>query len=140
MEEKTLAIIKPDAVDRNLIGTIVKRIEDEGFKIMGIQMLTLTKRQAEEFYRIHREQPFYNSLTTYMSSGYIVAILLSRLDAINRWRGVMGATNPKVADKGTIRHEIGLDIEKNSVHGSDSPETAKTEVSFFFNQIQTRIV
>ena len=131
--EQTLAMIKPDATGRNLIGKIVARIEDEGFVIRAMKKLHLSKAEAECFYAVHKERPFYNDLTAFMSSGPIVALLLERENAIAKWREVMGATNPANADEGTIRKLYALDVEKNSVHGSDAPETAAVESAFFFS-------
>lgn len=134
--EKTLAIIKPDAVERNLIGEIIKAIEAEGLTISAIKMLHLTKKQAEGFYYVHKGKPFFDSLTDYMSSGPIVVMVLSGENAIERWRKLMGATDPAKADEGTIRKRFGLNIEKNSVHGSDSPESADYEIKYFFNALE----
>jgi len=132
--ERTLGMIKPDAVSRGLIGKIVGRYEEEGFTILGLRVLRLSKRQAEAFYAVHRERPFYDSLTDMMSSGPIVALALEREDAIAGLRAVMGATNPEEAAEGTIRALYALDIERNSVHGSDAPETAAVELRFFFRE------
>jgi nucleoside-diphosphate kinase len=136
MAEQTLSIIKPDAVERNLIGEILKRIEEAGLKIKALKMLHLTKKQAEGFYEVHKEKPFFDSLTDYMSSGPVVVAVLEGEDAIKRYRELMGATNPKEAKEGTIRKDFALDIEKNSVHGSDSEENAKKEISYFFNRLE----
>lgn len=130
--EKTLAIIKPDAVERNLIGKIIDRMESDGFKISAMRMTHLTRKEAEGFYAVHKERPFFNDLTTFMSSGPVVLMVLERENAIARWREVMGATNPAEAAPGTIRKEFGLNLEKNSSHGSDSPDTAQFEISYFF--------
>ena len=132
--ERTLGMIKPDAVSRGLIGKIVGRYEEEGFTILGMRVLRLSKRQAEAFYAVHSERPFYGSLTDMMSSGPIVALALEREDAITGLRAVMGATNPEEAAEGTIRALYALDIERNSVHGSDAPETAAVELRFFFRE------
>ncbi|MDH3600313.1 MAG: nucleoside-diphosphate kinase [Candidatus Tectomicrobia bacterium] len=134
--ERTLAIIKPDAVQRNLTGKIVARLEDEGFVVLGMKMVYLSKSDAERFYAVHRERPFFNDLTTFMSSGPAVPLVLQRQNAIETLRQVMGATNPAEAAEGTIRKEFALDIEKNSIHGSDSPESAGTEIPFFFGQLE----
>lgn len=131
--ERTLAIIKPDAVSRNLIGKILSIIQANEFKIKAMKMLSLTKREAEGFYYVHKERPFFDGLTTFMSSGPIVVLLLEREEAIDKLRGIMGATNPKKADICTIRREYGLDVEKNSIHGSDSKESADFEISYFFS-------
>lgn len=136
MVEQTLTIIKPDAVQRHLVGKILSHIEEDGFTIVGLKMLTLQKAQAEAFYQVHRERPFFSSLTTFMSSGPVVVALLERENAIERLRELMGATDPKQAAEGTIRRRYGLDVEKNSIHGSDSPETAAAEIAFFFNHLE----
>lgn len=134
--EQTFSIIKPDAVERNLIGKILTIIEANGFVIKGMKMLSLTKKEAEGFYYVHKERPFFNSLTDFMSSGPIVVLLLEREDAISKLREVMGATDPAKADRCTIRKEFGLSLEKNSVHGSDAQETAAFEISYFFNGVE----
>jgi nucleoside-diphosphate kinase len=132
--ERTLSIIKPDAVSRHLIGEIIKRLEQNNLKVTAARMLHLTKKEAEGFYAVHRGKGFFDSLTTYMSSGPILAMVLEGEDAISRNRTVMGATNPAEAVPGTIRKEFGMSIEKNSIHGSDSPETAAFEISYFFKE------
>jgi len=134
--ERTLAIIKPDAVERNLVGEIIKAIESEGLTISAMKMLRLTKEQAEGFYRVHRGKPFFESLTDYMSSGPVVVMVLSGENAIERWRRLMGATDPAKADEGTIRRRFGLNIERNSVHGSDSTASADYEIGYFFNALE----
>jgi nucleoside-diphosphate kinase len=134
--ERTLTIIKPDAVQRNLTGKILARLEDEGFVVLGMKMVYLSKADAERFYAVHRERPFFNDLTTFMSSGPAVPMVLQRQNAIETLRQVMGATNPAEAAEGTIRKEFALDIEKNSIHGSDSPESAATEIPFFFSHLE----
>lgn len=134
--EQTLAIIKPDAVSRNLTGDILKRIEGSGLKIVSLKMVRLTKREAEGFYYIHRERPFFESLTEYISSGPVVVAVLEGEGTIARWRTLMGATDPRQAQEGTIRRDYGLSIEKNSVHGSDSPESASFEIPYFFNELE----
>ncbi len=134
--EKTLAIIKPDAVERNIIGEIIKEIEKEGLTISAMKMIHMTKAQAEGFYYVHRGKPFFDSLNDYMSSGPVVVMVLSGENAIERWRKLMGATDPAKAEEGTIRKRFGINIERNSVHGSDSPESAKYEVSYFFNALE----
>lgn len=133
--EKTLAIIKPDAVERNLIGKIIERIESTGLKVAAIRMLNLTNKQAENFYKVHVERPFFADLTSYMASNTVVAIVLEGNDAIKRWRDLMGATNPADAAPGTIRKDFAVNLEKNSVHGSDSQESADYEIPFFFSNI-----
>ena len=131
--EKTLAIIKPDATARNIVGKIINRIEEEGFTIKALKKVRLTKPDEECFYAIHRGRPFYESLTSFMSSGPVVVLCLEREGAIAKWRDVMGATNPANAAEGTIRKLYAVDVERNSVHGSDAPETAAVETSFFFS-------
>ncbi len=132
MDEKTLAIIKPDAVKKKVIGKIISRIEDEGFEIREMKMLRLTKEAAQGFYAVHKDKPFYDSLTNFMSSGEIVVLLLERENAIAHWRGVMGATDPALAKPGTIRRDLGFSVERNAVHGSDAPATAEFEIGYFF--------
>ncbi len=136
--EQTLTIIKPDAVGRHLAGKIIARLEAEGFELLGMKMVYMSKQDAERFYAVHRERPFFNDLTTFMSSGPCIPIVLQRDNAIEKLRDVMGATNPAEAAEGTIRKEYALDIEKNSIHGSDSPESAAIEVPFFFNGFEFR--
>jgi len=133
--ERTLAIIKPDAVQRNLTGQIIARLETEGFVVLGLKMVSLSKSTAERFYQVHRERPFFDSLTTYMASGPAVPILLQRDNAIEALRELMGATNPTQAAAGTLRQAFGLDVEKNAIHGSDSPASAASEIPFFFSQL-----
>ena len=132
MVEKTLAIIKPDAVKKKVIGRIIQTIEDEGFKISGMKLSSLTKQEAEGFYIVHKEKSFYSSLTDFMSSGEIVALVLERENAISHWRQVMGVTDPAQAKPGTLRHTYGFSVERNAVHGSDSPTTAAWEINYFF--------
>lgn len=132
MVEKTLAIIKPDAIKKKVIGKIIKRIEDEEFIMCEMKMLHLTKEEAQGFYIVHKAKPFYESLTDFMSSGKIIVMILERENAIYHWRTVMGATDPALAKPGTIRHAYGFSIERNAVHGSDSPTTALWEIDFFF--------
>src|SRR5947199_8473242 len=132
MIERTLAIIKPDAVERRLTGTIIARIEAEGFQIRAMKRVHLTKAQAEGFYAVHRERPFFASLTAFMSSGPAVVLVLEAPDAIRKWRTLMGATDPAKAEPGTLRKEFALSIERNATHGSDAPETAAVEISYFF--------
>jgi len=130
--ERTLAIIKPDAMERRVAGEVIKRIEAEGFKIIQMRMLRLSKREAEGFYQVHRGKPFFESLTDFMSSGPCVAMVLEGEGAIERWRKIMGATDYRKAEEGTIRRQYATDIEKNVVHGSDSKESAAFEISYFF--------
>jgi nucleoside-diphosphate kinase len=134
--EKTLAIIKPDAVERNLIGKILERIESNGFRIVAMKRTQLTLPVAEGFYAVHKERPFFKDLTNYMCTGPVVLLALARDNAIPEWRKLMGATNPKDADAGTIRKDFAIDIEKNSVHGSDSTENAAIEISYFFTETE----
>lgn len=136
--EQTLTIIKPDAVGRHLAGKIIARLETEGFELMGMRMVYMSKQDAERFYHVHRERPFFHDLTNFMSSGPCIPIVMQRDNAIDKLREVMGATNPADAAEGTIRKEYALDIEKNSIHGSDSPESAATEIPFFFNGFEFR--
>ncbi len=137
MLEKTLAIIKPDAVKKNVIGEIIQRIEKEGFKIAEMKMLLLSKEKAEGFYIIHKDKPFYNPLTDFMSSGKIIVMVLEREDAISFWRKVMGATDPAMAKPGTLRRKFGFSIERNATHGSDAPSTAEWEINYFFKVNQS---
>ena len=133
MKEKTLAIIKPDAVEKQVIGDIIQRYEKAGLYPLAIRMLKLSKATAEGFYAVHRERPFFNDLTTYMSSGPVVVLVLEGDAAIKRHRDLMGATDPKKAEAGTIRAAHGASIEANAVHGSDSSETALFEIGYFFS-------
>jgi len=130
--ERTLAIIKPDAVGAGHTGPIIERIEAAGFQIRAMRMVRLTRPQAEGFYAVHRERPFFGQLAHFMSSGPAVVLALDAPDAIGRWRTVMGVTNPANADAGTIRKDFGTSIERNATHGSDAPETAAFEIGFFF--------
>jgi nucleoside-diphosphate kinase len=130
--ERTLAIIKPDAVSRRLVGRILQRIEEGGFEIRAARMVRLTLAGAEGFYAVHRGRPFFESLTAFMSSGPVFVLALQAPDAIRRWRDLMGATDPAKADPGTIRREFGSSIERNATHGSDAPETAAFELGYFF--------
>ena len=132
MTERTLAIIKPDAVERRLAGRILHRIEDEGFQIRTMRRLHLSKRQAEGFYAVHRERSFFSSLTEFMASGPAIVAVLEAPDAIRKWRTLMGATDPAKADAGTLRKEFAQSIERNATHGSDAPETAAFEIGYFF--------
>lgn len=134
--ERTLAIVKPDAVQRGLAGEILKRIEAQGLAISAIKKLHLTRAQAERFYEVHKDRAFYQTLCDYMTSGPVVIAVLSGEQAITRWRTVMGATDPAKAAAGTIRKDLGVDVEKNAVHGSDAPETAAREIAFFFSAIE----
>lgn len=136
MVQRTLSIIKPDGVSRNLIGEVIKRIESEGLKIIAMKMVKMSKAQAKEFYKVHEGKPFYESLTDFMSSGPCVVMVLEGEDAIDKYRKLMGATDYRKAEEGTIRREFATDIEKNVVHGSDSLESAQFEISYFFNQLE----
>src|SRR6266550_5141465 len=132
MFQRTLAIIKPDAVERRLAGRILQRIEDSGFSVRAMRRIHLTRTQAEGFYDVHRARPFFASLTEFMSSGPCVVVVLEAEDAIRKWRALMGATDPAKADAGTLRKEFAESIERNATHGSDAPETAAYEISYFF--------
>lgn len=134
--EKTLSIIKPDGVAQGLIGEVIKRLENNGFKIICMKMLKMTKDQAEGFYAVHKERPFFESLTYFMTSGSIVVMVLEGENAIAKYREIMGATNYREAAEGTIRRDFATDIEKNIVHGSDSPKTAAFEIGFFFSSFE----
>jgi len=134
--ERTLSIIKPDGVAKNVIGEVVKRFETNGIKIVAMKMIQLSKHQAQGFYAVHKERPFFNSLTDFMTSGPIVVMVLEGEDVIAKNRELMGATNFKEAKEGTIRREYATDIEKNVVHGSDAPETAAFEIKYFFNDLE----
>jgi nucleoside-diphosphate kinase len=131
--QQTFAIIKPDAVAGGHTGQILSMIEHAGFRIRGIKMIRLSKQQAEGFYEVHKDRPFFGGLVSFMTDGPVVAMVLEREDAIKRWREVMGATNPEKADEGTIRKKFAKNIERNAVHGSDAPETAAIEIPFFFS-------
>ncbi len=134
--EQTLSIIKPDATKRNLTGKINSKLEDSGLKIIAQKRILLSKTQAEDFYIVHQERPFYNDLVKFMISGPVVVQVLEGENAVSKNREVMGATNPDEAEDGTIRKEFAVSLEANSVHGSDSLENAKIEISFFFSQIE----
>jgi len=136
VKERTLSIIKPDGVSRNLIGEIIRRLEETGIEIVAMKMITMTKEEAKGFYKVHEGKPFYESVTDFMSSGPCVAMVLEGKDVISRYRKLMGATNYEEAEDGTIRREFATDIEKNVVHGSDSEETAKFEINYFFNALE----
>ncbi|MCP4667542.1 MAG: nucleoside-diphosphate kinase [Deltaproteobacteria bacterium] len=136
MQERTLAIIKPDGVSRNLIGAVLSRLEGEGLKIVALKMIKMSKDQAKGFYKVHENKPFYESVTDFMSSGPCIVMVLIGSGAIMRYRKLMGATNYKEAEEGTIRREFATDIEKNVVHGSDSKENAEFEISYFFSSLE----
>jgi nucleoside-diphosphate kinase len=134
--ERTLAIVKPDAVGRHLTGEILKRIEAAGLTLRALKLKHLARSEAERFYEVHKARPFYGSLCEYMSSGPVVIAVLAGDGAIARWRELMGATDPAKAGAGTIRKDLGQDVEKNAVHGSDAPETATNEIAFFFSGLE----
>ncbi len=136
MSERTFGIIKPDAVQKGFTGEILSLIEKNGFGIVGLKKIRLTKSKAEGFYFVHRERPFFNSLTDFMSEGPIVVMVLEKENAIADWRKLMGATNPAEAEAGTIRKTFAENIERNAVHGSDSPESAAIEIPYFFSQLE----
>jgi nucleoside-diphosphate kinase len=136
--ERTFAIIKPDAVAARYTGRILQRIEEAGFTIRAMRLTHLTQHEAEGFYAVHRERPFFPSLTTFMSSGPCVVMALEAPDAIKKWRTLMGATDPAKADAGTLRKEFGKSIETNATHGSDAPETAAFELGYFFRGMELR--
>ena len=134
--EQTLSIIKPDGVSRGLIGEVIKRFEQDGIRIAAMKMLKMNKAQAQGFYAVHQDKPFFDSLTDFMSSGPIVVMVLEGGNVIEKNRTLMGATNYKEAAEGTIRRDFATDIEKNIVHGSDSPQTAEFEIGYFFNRFE----
>ena len=134
--ERTLNLIKPDGVNQNLVGEVLGRFEQAGLKIRALKMVWLDKSRAEGFYQVHRDKPFFPDLVKFMTSGPIVAVVLEGENAIERVRTIMGATNPAEAAEGTIRREFAESVERNIVHGSDSPESAEYEISFFFNQLE----
>ena len=134
--ERTLSIVKPDAVAKGKIGEIIRRYEAQGLRVVAAKMLWLSKREAEGFYAVHRDRPFFDSLTDFMSSGPCLVMVLEGEDAIRRTRELMGATNPAEAAPGTIRRDFAESIERNAVHGSDGPETARFEVGYFFSDME----
>jgi nucleoside-diphosphate kinase len=134
--ERTLSIVKPDGVEKRLIGEVIKRFEDNGLKVIGLKMVAISKREAEGFYAVHRGKSFFESLTTFMSSGPAVVMVLEGDNAIERVRDLMGATDPQEAAKGTIRRQFGSNIERNVVHGSDGPDTAGFEIGYFFHALE----
>ena len=134
--ERTFAIIKPDAVKAGVIGRILSRIEQEGFRVAAMRLQHLSKREAEGFYAVHSEKPFFGGLTDFMSSGPCVLLCLEAPDAIRKWRTLMGATNPANAEPGTLRKEFGASIDNNATHGSDAPETAAFELGYFFRGLE----
>ena len=133
--KRTLSIIKPDGVEKKRIGEVIRRFEKEGIRIAAMRMFRLTRREAEGFYAVHRERPFFGSLTEFISSGPVVVMVLEGDDVISRNRALMGATDPKKAEKGTIRADFADSVERNIVHGSDAPETAETEIRYFFGDL-----
>lgn len=136
MKERTLSIIKPDGVSRNLVGEVIRRIEGQDLKPIAMRMILLSKEQAKGFYAVHEGKSFFESVTDFMSSGPCVVMVLEGEDAIRKYRKLMGATNFKEAEEGTIRREFAVDIEKNIVHGSDSGATADFEIGYFFNKLE----
>lgn len=134
--EKTLSIIKPDGTSRGIIGEVIKRLEENDINIIAAKMIHMTKEQAQGFYAVHKERPFFDSLTDFMCSGPVVVMVLTGDNVIARYRELMGATNYKEAAEGTIRKDFATDIEKNIVHGSDAPETAAFEINYFFNSFE----
>src|SRR5436190_4303167 len=136
MSNLTFAIIKPDAVRAGHTGSIIQRILDNGFKIRGLRLIHITRQQAEGFYAVHRERPFFAGLTEFMSSAPCVVMVLEKEDAVKAWRNLMGATDPAKADEGTLRKDFGGSLGENAVHGSDSDENAAIEIAYFFSQIE----
>ncbi len=134
--ERTLGIIKPDAVSKGYSGKILSIVEENGFNIVGLKKIKMTKEKAEGFYYVHKERPFFDSLTNFMSEGPIIVMVLEKRNAIADWRKLMGATNPENAEEGTLRKMFAENIERNAVHGSDSPESARYEISYFFNALE----
>lgn len=134
--ERTLSIVKPDGTEKNVIGEVIGRFEKNGIKVIGLKMVKLSKKDAEGFYAVHKERPFFGSLTEFMSRGPIVVMALEGEDAIAKVREIMGATNPEEAAEGTIRKDFASNIEENTVHGSDSPESADYEINYFFNALE----
>ena len=134
--ERTFGMVKPDAVANKHVGKILALTEEGGFRLVGIKTKRLAKHEAEAFYAVHKERPFYSGLVTFMTEGPVVLLVLEREDAIAKWRELMGATNPANAAEGTIRKQFAENIERNSVHGSDAPETAAVEIPFFFSSAE----
>jgi len=134
--ERTLSIVKPDGVQKHLIGEVIRRFEERGLKVIALKMISMSKKEAEGFYAVHRGKPFFESLTTFMSSGPCVVMVLEGEGAISKTRELMGATDPKQAKEGTLRNQFAANIEKNVVHGSDAPETAAFEMKYFFNSLE----
>lgn len=136
MKERTLSIIKPDGVAKNIVGEVLSRFEKNGLVIKALKKITLSKKEAEGFYAVHKDKPFFDGLTTFMSSGPVVVSVLEGDNVIVKNREIMGATNPKDADEGTIRKDFATSIDENTVHGSDAPETAKEEIAYFFSALE----
>lgn len=136
MKQRTLSIIKPDGVRQNVAGKVLARIEEAGFRILSLRMIQMSKRQAEGFYAVHKERPFFSSLTDFMSSGPSIVMVLEKDNAIEDLRKLMGATDPAKAEKGTIRKDFATSVEANVIHGSDSPESAEIEIPYFFTMLQ----
>lgn len=134
--ERTFAIIKPDAVSKRVAGRILARIEEAGFAVRAMRMIRLSKREAEGFYHVHKERPFFGGLTDFMSSGPCIVMCLEAPDAIRKWRELMGATDPAKASEGTLRKEFGASIDNNATHGSDAPDTAAFELGYFFRAME----
>ncbi len=136
MIQSTLSIIKPDGVRQNVAGKVIARIEEAGFRIVGLRMIQMSKRQAEGFYAVHKSRPFFDSLTDFMSSGPSIVMVLEKENAIEDLRRLMGATDPAKAEKGTLRRDFATSVEANVIHGSDSPESAVIEIPYFFTKLQ----
>ena len=136
MIQRTLSIVKPDAVAKNAVGGVLAAIEKGGLKIIAARMIHMTREQAERFYAVHRERPFFGDLTKFMSEGPVLVAVLEGESAVERYREILGATNPEKAAPGTIRQLYGTNVERNAAHGSDAPETATAEISFFFNALE----
>lgn len=136
MTQQTLSIIKPDGVRQRVAGKVIARIEEAGFEILGLRMIRMSKQQAEGFYAVHKERPFFSSLTDFMSSGPSIVLVLQKENAIEDLRKLMGATDPAKADAGTIRKDFATSVEANVIHGSDSPESAAIEIPYFFTKLQ----
>jgi nucleoside-diphosphate kinase len=134
--ERTLSIVKPDGVEKHLIGEVIKRFEDHGLKVVALKMITMNKKEVEGFYAVHQGKPFFESLTVFMSSGPSVVMVIEGEGAISKTRELMGATDPKQAKEGTLRRQFATNIERNIVHGSDGPETAAFEINYFFNALE----
>ncbi len=134
--QRTLSIVKPDGVKKNIIGEVINRFEKAGLRVVGLKMIHMTKDQAKGFYIVHKDKPFYDSLTDFMSEGPVVVMVLEGEGAIEKVRNIMGATNPENAEPGTIRADFGTNVERNVVHGSDSPQSAEFEIKYFFNALE----